>query len=285
MCSHRVLWALSVAMSLLLMPSCIMTKDEGEQMKQEMLTTNAQLDSLEKDYQFKSGDLDERFVEMKRELEQLKKHSQLTTATDHVELDRIRRDILMLTGMIENQGFEAQQEMLKVKDILEDLKQRVNIVEAKLGISDSKKSKDKGKTKIKGGAATSPSAVSDDPKSLYRQARKLLKEKSTIESRRMFALFLTKYPKHRLADDSQYWIGESYLREKNFHQAVMEFQKVLDKYKKTGDMQAPALTKMGDCFRMLGMFSDAKLFYEEAISQYSKSRSAERARKALKKMK
>jgi len=288
--SQRALILLAAFFMTMFLPACIMTKADGEKLKQELLTTNAQLESLEKDYSQKSGKLDELVVQLQSELEQLKKHSQATTASDHVELDRIRRDILMLTGMIENQGYEVQQSSLKLQEKIDELTQRVLVIEAKLNITPPGEKQKAAAANNAGGNSSAAIAASsepaaDDPKELYRQARKLISDGNTVDGRRLFVTFIQKFPNHRLTDDAQYWIGESYLNEKNFHQAVMEFQKVVDKYKKTGDMIAPALAKLGDSFRMLGMNEDARLFYQEVIAQYPKSDSAERARAALKKMK
>jgi len=288
--SLRASTVLIALLSILLLPACIMTKADGDKLKQELLTTNGQLESLEKDYGQKSEKLDQTVTQLQSELDQLKKHSQQTTASDHVELDRISRDILMLTGMIENQGYEQQQYSLKVQEKIDELIQRLSVVEAKLNITPpGEKQKGAAGGAAGGGNKTAVAAAdtptSDDPKELYRQARKLISEGNTVDGRRMFVVFIQKFPDHRLTDDAQYWIGESYLNERNFHQAVMEFQKVVDKYKKTGDMIAPALAKLGDSFKMLGMNEDAKLFYQEVIAQYPKSDSAERARNALKKMK
>src|SRR2546422_7060560 len=39
---------------------------------------------------------------------------------------------------------------------------------------------------------------------------------------------LARYPKHPLAGNAQYWIGEAYYVQHDYPQALVEFQKVLD---------------------------------------------------------
>src|SRR5262249_20334514 len=58
------------------------------------------------------------------------------------------------------------------------------------------------------------------------------------------------YPEHPLAANAQYWIGETYYRQRDFQQALVEFRKVIDGY--GSSPQVPeALLKIGLCYGAL----------------------------------
>ena len=43
-----------------------------------------------------------------------------------------------------------------------------------------------------------------------------------------FIDFIAKYPKHPLAANAQYWIGEAYWAQRDYRQALVEFEKVFE---------------------------------------------------------
>jgi len=87
--------------------------------------------------------------------------------------------------------------------------------------------------------------------SLYRSARMFTKlyrysgkEQDLDEAIDLYRKVIGKYPKHRLADDAQYRIGEIYLIEKkDYSHAYVEFLKVDIKFPK-GDMRPKARSKL-----------------------------------------
>ena len=59
-----------------------------------------------------------------------------------------------------------------------------------------------------------------------------------------FMDFIAKYPKHPLAANAQYWIGEAYWAQRDYRQALIEFEKVFER----GPAKAPdSLLKIGLC--------------------------------------
>ncbi len=61
-----------------------------------------------------------------------------------------------------------------------------------------------------------------------------------------FQEMLTKFPDSELADNAQYWIGETYYAQKDFPAALREFEKAVATYPK-GDKVPAALLKSGFC--------------------------------------
>src|SRR5207245_1999698 len=57
--------------------------------------------------------------------------------------------------------------------------------------------------------------------------------------------FIAKYPRHLLAPNAQYWIGEAYYVQRDYRQALVEFQRVID--------MAPASPKAADALLKMGL--------------------------------
>lgn len=94
-----------------------------------------------------------------------------------------------------------------------------------------------------------------------------------------FLDFLTKYPKHPLASSAQYWIGEAYYTQRDYRQALAEYQKVLEL---GGNGKAPdALLKIAQCYTSLREPTRAQQALQQIVKEYPQSGAATRARTLL----
>jgi len=96
-----------------------------------------------------------------------------------------------------------------------------------------------------------------------------------------FRDFLKRYPKSNLADNAQYWIGESHYALREFDQAILEFDAVRRKYPQ-GEKVPAALLKQGYSFAELGEKVNARLILQEVIEKYPQSSEAMKAKQKLK---
>jgi tol-pal system protein YbgF len=93
-----------------------------------------------------------------------------------------------------------------------------------------------------------------------------------------FIDFIAKHPKHPLAGNAQYWIGEAYWAQRDYRQALVEFEKVAE----YGPGKAPdALVKIGLCHARLRDASRAEQAWQRVIREYPKSDAAGLARSLL----
>lgn len=95
-----------------------------------------------------------------------------------------------------------------------------------------------------------------------------------------FTELTKKFPEHPLASSAQYWIGEAYYRQGDFHQALGEFQKVIDGYPKSPQIPE-ALLKIGLCHRSLRDQPRAREAWEQVTKQYPGTNAANQARSLL----
>jgi len=93
-----------------------------------------------------------------------------------------------------------------------------------------------------------------------------------------FLDFIAKYPKHPLAGNAQYWIGEAYWAQRDYRQALVEFEKVFEH----GPGKAPdAQLKIGLCYLRLGDVTRAQQAWQRVVNEYPKSESAAMAKSLI----
>ena len=95
-----------------------------------------------------------------------------------------------------------------------------------------------------------------------------------------FERLLSEYPKSDKADDAQYYIGMSYLKQKKMPEAISMFTAVINTYP-TGDMVDEAYYYLGDAQRTLGQTEAARLSWQTVVSKYPDSNGALLAKQRL----
>ncbi len=113
----------------------------------------------------------------------------------------------------------------------------------------------------------------------YRQGVRAMQERQYERAIQHFRTFQRKFPDSPLADDAQYWIGESYFLQRDYNRAILEFNDVL-KYRK-GDKVPAALLRQAQAFLEIGDRTDARLIYQKLINDHPKSEEAREAQAQL----
>lgn len=186
-------------------------------------------------------------------------------------LESARVDMQLLTGKVDDVRILAQKPADDIALLKEDLTKRLAALEGRM-------------TKLEKGVEeqqTKAAAALKSPEQLYQQGQDALKAGQGAKARELFASFLVQYPKHALASNAQYWIGESYYAEKNYEQAVLEFQEVIKNY--PDKEKAPAaMLKQGMAFRELGDSKSAAYILKKLVDEHPKSEEAKIAREKFK---
>lgn len=113
----------------------------------------------------------------------------------------------------------------------------------------------------------------------YRQGVRAMQERQYEKAIQHFRAFQRKSPESPMADDAQYWIGESYFLQRDYNRAILEFNDVL-KYRK-GDKVPAALLRQAQAFLEIGDRTDARLIYQKLINDHPKSEEAREAQVQL----
>jgi tol-pal system protein YbgF len=125
-------------------------------------------------------------------------------------------------------------------------------------------------------------ATDPGPEAEFNEALQVLREERQFpRARLLFTRFLSKNPTHDLADDAQYWIGDSYFGERNFERAILAFNKVQVDYA-NGDKAPDALLKEALSFLRLGDKASAWELFERVAKKYPQSEAGRTALEQLK---
>ncbi|HLO27370.1 MAG TPA: tol-pal system protein YbgF [Geobacteraceae bacterium] len=95
-----------------------------------------------------------------------------------------------------------------------------------------------------------------------------------------FEAFIKAHPDSEYAGNAQYWIGECYYTQRDYHRALEAFNKVIEKYQK-GNKVPDALLKVGFTLISLNESEKARATLETLVEKYPKSPAAAKARERL----
>jgi tol-pal system protein YbgF len=201
---------------------------------------------------------------LQKDLENMSK----TLADLQAAQDINRVDILSLSGKIDDARQLAMKPSEEMTLLKEDFDRRLTTLEGKVA--------DTGKTPTEKKQVT--------PESLYQSGLDAFKSNDMQRTRDIFTQFTEHHPKNVLASNAHFWIGETYFIQKNYEQAILEYQEVIKKY--PGKEKVPAaMLKQAMSFKELGDDKSARYIYKKLIEEHPRSEEAKRAKDKLKGMK
>ena len=185
-------------------------------------------------------------------------------------LDSARVDMQLLTGKVDDVGLLAQKPTQEIELLRADLTKRLAALDERM--AKLEKSVDEQQKKAV--------QLEQTPDFLYQQAYDTMKGGNVVKARELFTKFLELHPKHRLAANAHYWLGETYYTEKNFEQAILEFQEVIKNFPEKDKVPA-AMLKQGMAFTELGDSKSAAYIYKKLVDEFPKSEEAKLAKGKL----
>ncbi len=199
-----------------------------------------------------------------KELDAIRKGS----ADFQASLEAMKVDQQVLTGKVDDLVLQGKKQVDDLALLKEDLERRLTLLEQKLqGVSKEQEVVQK--------------QVAESPDVLYQSGLEAFRAGDMKKARELFSGFVDRYPKQGLASNAVYWVGESYYSEKNYDQAILEFQKVIKNYPDK-EKVASAMLKQGMSFINLKDSKSAKYILKELIKQFPVSEEAKRAKDQLK---
>ncbi len=206
------------------------------------------------------------------------------------ENEALREEVQKLTGRIEEAEFHLQQRtegrqqagdriesrLERIDEATTENTDRIRQLEQYLSLERERAAQ----------AAAPPTAPAAEPTEaeLYKNAKAAFDQEKYAEAREIFEQLLKRFPDSQQADNAQFWIGETYYREKWYEKAILEYQKVIEKYPKGNKMPA-AMLKQGYAFDQLGDSSNARLVLKELVRKYPDTNEAKIAQEKLQKLK
>jgi len=284
---------LSILVCFLLLSGCVS--------QSELTSLDTRLNELEirnaeaqKNSQMLKSGLDNREGE-----EQALRHQ---AASLRAKMDALNEEMRTLTGRIEeiqyllNRQTQVDAESVNVKeekidrlaktaksndDRIYRIEQYLNFEPSKQ-IPSTEKPAEKSTTKIAPAlAGQSKQELPEDE--IYRLAKQAFDQGDSDAARKKFQELIQRFPNSERTDNAQFWIGEIYYREKWYEKAILEYQKVIEKYPK-GNKVPASLLKQGFAFSNLGDKSNSRLILEELIKKYPNSNEAKIAKDKVKEL-
>jgi len=210
-----------------------------------------------------------------------------------VQMSQMEENVRALNGRMDMIEHSLQTLESKLNNINKDIDLRLNMLEGKgmttasseLSVTSEQPTAAKKFTapvaasapaSLLGGEITKgdslPEVKTKSPDQIYQEGLDAVKSGNFDLSVARFTTLLTKYPDHALADNSQYWLGESYYGKKDYTKAAVAFATGYEKYK-NGHKGADNILKLGMSMQMLGKTAEACTAFTNLPKEFPKASS------------
>lgn len=190
-------------------------------------------------------------------------------------IESMKVDMQVVSGKLDDAALAAKKPADEVALLRDDMERRFAALEGRMttlekGLEEQKKAAVAGTEKT--------------PDLLYQKGLAAFKGGDPQKARELLAKFIELYPSHELAANAHYWLGETYYSEKNYDQAVLEFQEVIKNF--PGKDKVPAaMLKQAMAFTELGDAKSARYLYNKLIEEFPAADEAKSAKEKLKGLK
>jgi tol-pal system protein YbgF len=205
------------------------------------------------------------------------------------QIQALREASQMLSGRLEEmeyllkqklEGFEDNQ--LKNRERMDRLAADAAAMQKRMDAIDQYLNLEAAQTQkpVKPAAPAVAAAKPASDQALYGEAKKAFDEGNVQAARKGFKQLIADYPQSPHADNAQFWIGETYYREKWYEKAILEYQKVIEKYP-SGNKTPAALLKQGLSILNIGETNNARLVLKELVARHPSTNEASIAKQKL----
>lgn len=251
--SRPRLCAWGVALSILIATSsgCI------SQMQADIKANQDRLDSLEADLEAKRKELEEALAEASRVLRR-------NSADQGLQIEEIIDRLAVMEGEIAELRMESsglsQEQLAKEAE----LQRKLSEVARAAGMD----------------VPLESSQIPDNKKKHWEAAVKAHRINDHSYARALLRAYVERYPNDSKADDAQYMVGSSYLRQGQPAAALGEFRKVISTYRK-GDVLDRTLYDMAQAFLQVRSCNDAETALKALLKNHKKSPLFQKAKRQL----
>jgi tol-pal system protein YbgF len=198
--------------------------------------------------------------------------------------DQVKSDLVSATTRADETKVQLQKEIAQLGEKVAEKTAKVEEINRRVVTLEEKMERVAAASPA---SSAAPATVPQDwksPEEMYDYAVGLIKGGETGKGRRLLTAFASKYPDHKLLPNVFYWKGEAFYAEKDYENAILSFQDVVDKYP-GGDKAPDAMYKQGLSFLALKDRKNARILFELVQSKYPKSPAASLARQKLTELK
>ncbi len=244
----------ALSLTLVSAPACI------SQMQTDIASNQKRLDSLEEDLEVKRKALEEALAEASRVLRR-------NSADQGLQIEKIQQRLATMEGEIAELRHESSGTSKAQAEQRLELQRRLSEVARAAGMDVPIDSAEIPKSK---------SAHWDALTKAYRVNK-------YSYTRGLARAFVERYPKDEHADNAQYMIGSSYLKQSQAAAALGEFQKVLSTYRRS-DALDKTLYDMSKAFLDVRSCNDASTALKALLKNHKRSKLVPEAKKDLRRI-
>jgi len=275
--------ALIICCSLLGICGCALSRD--------VVMLEQRLESLEA----QNYDLRQRLKESMNDLSKTRgsteKNLRSKYAGVNVSIDNLRKELQLVNGRIEEIDYLLNRKLAQYDEDGHKRQERLEELSLSVARSEKQISQLEQYLNIEGKPAPPSAIVAPVPgttspeaptaKQLYNDGRQAFDNGKMDKSRQLFLSLIKDHPKSDYADNAQFWIAESYYREKWYERAILEYQTVIEKYPK-GNKVPAAKHKQGMAFLQIGDKANARIILNDLVKKHPNSSEAKIAAQKLK---
>lgn len=233
---------------------------------------------------------------VEQRLERLERVVNSQSLTEMLErLDTLQQEVQLLRGQIEEQQHTLSGLKERQRELYLDIDRRMSRLERE-GVSPAP-----GMNSGGGASTNQPLTVSPDNASsrtaepandstqiqqereAYQQAFDMLRELRYSQATEAFRNFIKQYPDGRYAHIAQYWLGEAGYAQRDFRQAINDYNTLLVNHPNSPKL-AEAMLKIGYSHYELKEADKARAVLQQLVQQYPDSTEAGQARNLLKRI-
>lgn len=187
--------------------------------------------------------------------------------------NQLQQSITLLTGQIEQLQYRNQQLQQQLEKMQADYEFRLDQMEKGKGGGGPRPAAPQA-------AAAPPPAVpagAAGGDQMYNDAMKKLQDGDNAGAERGFKAFLQSHPRHALAGNAQYWLGESYYARKDYQNAMTAFAEGYKTYK-ASPKGPDNLLKLGITLAVMGRKADACQVFAKFSQDYPRATDLQKRR-------
>jgi len=121
---------------------------------------------------------------------------------------------------------------------------------------------------------------SDAAEAIYAKGMQAFQAKEYDKAASIWSDVAKNYPKHNLAPNAYFWMGEAYFQKGDMPQAVLNYQEVIEKFPKNNKVPS-AMLKQGMAFQKLNKKEAARMIFQDLIKKFPDSAEARRAKSLM----
>lgn len=211
-------------------------------------------------------------------------------------LDTLQREVQLLRGQVEEQQHTISGLKERQRELYLDIDRRMSRIEREglpsVPVAKSGDSVDTTLPLTSSSAATTTEVAAapandkdriQQEREAYQQAFDMLRELRYAQATEAFRNFLKQYPDGRYAHIAQYWLGEAGYAQRDFRQAIADYNALLANHPESPKL-GEAMLKIGYSYYELKEADKAREVLQKLIQQYPDSTEAGQARNLLKRI-